>query len=643
MKTKLQTLSDTLQKHNRAYHVDDAPTITDAEYDKLLVQFEDLVAQYPHLEPSNSPLRTVGGASGDVVLKHRMYSLQDVFTTDDIFKVLDPSKGLILEPKMDGLSLTLTYEQGHLVLATTRGDGKTGEDVTANAKRIQSIPHTLAIPMDLVVSGECYMSYDVFERLNRDRKTPFANPRNAAAGSLRHSDPNEVERRSLSFMAYTIQSTSDVHLIFQSECIDRLEILGFAVSEYTLATTRSEVINAIRVMNTGRPYLPYGIDGVVIKYDTLALQDELGFTSNHPRWALAYKFAPEVAGTQIIDIEWTISRLGQMTPTAICEPIELDGTTVSRASLHNARNVRENDIRIGSTYEIYKAGDIIPAIGDLIFQPADSLEYVFPTQCPACQGHVKPLGGEPDAPEDLPDIECTNPQCIAKVKSSLEHFCARKSMDIRGIGPSLIENLVQHLNVRTGVDLYRLTKDELLTLPGIKDKSANNILAAIEKSKVLPYTRFIVALGFQGVGTSATTTLGESYNTFSEVYSLSLETLQALLGPSNGANLYQGIQDNIDLFVQAALLGVRMDGDALPDTLAIEDNPYNGKSIVITGTLSQYSRSELSDILKSKGATISSSVSKNTDILIAGEKAGSKLTKAQSLGTLIISEDELNL
>lgn len=643
MKTKLQTLSDTLQMHNKAYHVDDAPTITDAEYDKLLVEFQNLVAQYPHLEPSNSPLRTVGGASGDVVLKHRMYSLQDVFTTDDIFKTLDPSKGLIAEAKLDGLSLTLTYESGNLVLATTRGDGQVGEDVTENARQIADIPHTLPLAIDLVVSGECYMSYEVFEMLNKTRTTPFANPRNAAAGSLRQKDPQEVKRRQLSMATYTIQSISQGKPESQSQALELLDSLGFKVMGGHLVHTKEQLLAEIERLNTIRPDLPHGIDGVVIKYNDFKLQDKLGFTSNHPRWAVAYKFAPEVTSTRIIDIRWTVSRLGQMTPTAICDPVDLDGSTIQRATLHNAKHIVDNDIRVGSTYEIFKAGDIIPAIGKLILQPKDSVPYVFPETCPMCQGHVKQLGGDLLQPDNSPDIECTNPQCVAKVLSSIEHFVSRKAMDIQGIGPSLIQNLVNILEVETGVDLYRLTKEQLLTLPGVKDKSADNILSAIENSKVLPYTRFIVAMGFNGIGRSATTKLGNAYNTFHEVYELSLETLQTLLGNVNGRNLYYGIQDNIDLFVQAATLGLRMDGDQHEIPEVVVDNPYKGKTIVLTGTLKNHTRSELATILESMGAKISSSVTKNTDLLIAGEKAGSKLAKAQSLGITILTEDDLVL
>lgn len=641
MKAKIQKMADAIIAHNEAYHVKDAPTISDREYDMLLVEYQELITQYPHLTPSNNPAEAVGGKTGDVLLSHRMYSLMDVFTTDDIFKYLDPVQGIIAEAKLDGLSLTLTYKEGKLVLATTRGDGQVGEDVTENARQIKDIPQTLNNKVDIVVSGECYMTYEVFEALNAQRDQKFANPRNAAAGSLRQKDPAEVKRRKLSMAVYTIQELKGYEQVSQSTNLEVLAALGFKVIPGVVVRTPEELLQAVENLNINRPNLPYGIDGVVLKYNDISIQKQLGFTSNHPRWAVAYKFPPMKATTRIKDIRWTVSRLGPLTPTAICDPVDLDGSVVQRASLHNARMVVEQDIRLGSEYEIFKAGDIIPKIGKLV-KAGPSGPYELPTECPECGVTLQPLGGFSGNPVDSPDIVCMNYNCPAKIAGRIEHFCSRKAMDIRGIGPGLIKTLVDTLGLRTGIDLYDLDKPTLLTVPGIASKGADNMLAAIEGSKVLPYNRLLVGLGFRNIGTSVTETLAKEYNNLMDLYELTEAELQAKVGEVAGRNLFAGLNYYRSDITTAASYGLRMDGDlANQEPSAVVDSPFKDKRVVLTGTMSTMTRSEMTKKIKELGANVGSSVSKNTDYVIAGEKAGSKLTKARELGVTVLTEADV--
>lgn len=639
-KERIQFLFDELKKHNHAYHVEDNPIISDQEFDEMLQEYERLVSEHPDLEPEDSPAKTVGApTSGAIKLSHPMYSLRDVFETDDIFSLLDEKEDMYIEDKIDGLSLTLTYEAGELVLATTRGDGKYGEDVTENAKQIQGIPHTLPYAIDLVVSGECYMTFSMFDRLNKTREKPFANPRNAAAGSLRHNDPEEVKNRHLSYFAYTIQHISQGDIQDQSQAMGVLEYLGLPVNMGSIARGKAEILNAIETIGNHRDEYDYPIDGVVIKYNSFAKQEELGFTSNHPRWALAYKFPAEEKTTIINSIRWTVSRTGVLTPTAICDPVELAGTVVQRATLHNARNVVNSDIRIGGEYVIYKAGDIIPAIGDVVTIPEDSEPYALPESCPTCHSPVSQLT------EQSPEIECRNPLCPDKAISSIEHFCSRKAMNIHGVGPKLIKLIHEHLNVSSPVDLYELTKEQLMTLPGVGEKTADNVLGEIERSKQLPYNRFLIGLGIRLIGTSATNKLIVKYPTLGEVHDASLEDLIEVLGEAAGLSLHNGIRLIADQIVRAHLLGVRMDADVEeePEASLNEDHMFNGKNIVVTGRLENYTRSEMKTALETVGANVRSSVNGNTDYVIVGENPGSKKDRAEELGIPILTEDDFEL
>lgn len=638
IKDRIEFLHAELKKHNHAYHVEDSPTISDQAFDEMLQEYERLVSEYPDFEPVDSPAKTVGAPSGNVKLAYPMYSLRDVFETGDIFDILSEDEELYTEAKIDGLSLTLTYEAGQLVLATTRGDGQYGEDVTENARQIEDIPHTLPYNIDLVVSGECYMTYAVMDELNQTREKPFANPRNAAAGSLRHSDPQEVKRRNLSFLAYTIQHMSQGALENQSQALLVLESLGLPVNIGHVTNTKEELLDVIQALGEDRATLGYPIDGAVIKCNSIAKQNELGFTSNHPRWAVAYKYPAEEKTTIINSIRWTVSRTGVLTPTAICEPVELAGTVVQRATLHNARNVVKSDIRIGGEYVIFKAGDIIPAIGEEISIPEGSKPYVLPEACPTCNSPVSQLT------DKSPEIECPNPICPDKAVSSIEHFCSRKAMNIHGVGPKLIKTMHEHLEVNTPVDLYRLTKEQLMTLPGVGEKTADNVLGEIEKSKQLPYNRFLIGLGIRLIGTSATNKLLDKYETLGEVHDASLEDLIEVLGEAAGLNLHNGVRLIANQIVQAHLLGVRMDADIEEATETVdEDHMFNGKNIVVTGRLENYTRSEMKSALESVGANVRSSVNGNTDYVIIGENPGGKKDRAEELEIPILTEEDLEL
>lgn len=636
-KERIKFLAEELKKHNHAYHVEDNPLISDQEFDAMLQEYEQLISEYPELEPVDSPAKTVGAPSGNVKLAYPMYSLRDVFDTNEIFNIFDAQEEMYVEPKIDGLSLTLTYKAGQLVLATTRGDGTYGEDVTENAKQIRSIPHTLPYDIDLVVSGECYMTFSTFNRLNEGREKPFANPRNAAAGSLRHSDPNEVRNRDLSYLAYTIQHISEEGLEKQSQALTVLNALGLPVNMGRITRTKEELLDAIQTIGDSRETLDYPIDGAVIKHNDFSKQRELGYTSNHPRWALAYKYPAEEKTTTINSIRWTVSRTGVLTPTAICEPVELAGTIVQRATLHNARNVVKSDIRIGGEYIIYKAGDIIPAIGNAVSIPEDSEPYQLPTECPTCNGPVSPLT------DASPEIECRNPLCPDKAISSIEHFCSRKAMNIHGVGPKLIELMHEHLNVDSPVDLYKLTKEQLMTLPGVGEKTADNVLEEIEKSKQLPYNRFLIGLGFRLIGESATNKLLTKYSTMAEVHDASSQDLIDVLGEAAGLSLYNGMRLVAHQIVEAHLLGVRMDADVVEEPETVEDHMFSGKNIVITGKLENYTRKELKAALESVGANVRSSVNGNTDYLIVGENPGSKKDKAEELGVPILTENDFEI
>lgn len=650
IKQQLERLASVLSQHNQAYYGNDAPTISDSEYDMLYEEYKSLVAQYPALEPLNSPLQQVGVRAGSVKLSHPMYSLADVFNPEDIFTKLGTSHEVICEQKIDGCSLTLTYKKGQLVLATTRGDGKVGEDVTENAKQIGSIPQTLPIAMDLVVSGECYMRKSVLVSLNEKRlrqgEKLLANTRNAATGALRTKDSKTSKERQLDMFAYTIQATNDEMPKTQQGCLQFLRNLGFDTTDWVVVVANENMEQNVEQYldqtHDRRKELDYDIDGVVIKYNKLEQQQEVGFTSKYPRWALAYKFIPEEMQTTLLNIEWTISRNGVLTPTAVCTPVTLAGTTVSRATLHNAANVVAKDIRIGNTYTIYKAGDIIPALGACTKHEETSVPYELPRLCPSCGNSVTKLDTGKEA---SPEIYCHNQQCSARIISSLTHFVSRSGMDMVAIGPKLVTQLVQTFRITLGIDFYYLTKEQLLRLAGIQESKANRIMDTINQSKKQPYTTFIRAMGVPLVGRHVCDILYHKYPKFTTLYDESEQTLINLLGPAAAHNLYHEIHTNVEIYVMAELLGIRMEHTlpVAPTPIAIEDNPYKDKTIVITGKLEKYTRDELSQLLINKGAHIASAISKNTDILIVGEKAGSKLAKAQSLGIMIQYEKDVTL
>lgn len=646
-------------RHNEyLYYVLDAPEITDAEYDRMMVRLRELEARYPDSIPADSPTQRVGGRASSQFTEVRhlepLLSLGNVFSAEEL-RAFDERvrSGLpagskveyVMEPKIDGLACSLIYENGKLVRAATRGDGVVGENVTANVRTIRSIPLTLkvpegeAVPELLDVRGEVYMPRQAFMRLNEQRaeraESEFANPRNAAAGSLRQLDPQVTASRSLSFFAYYLvgEGAQPKH----SESLALLARYGFKVSEnYKVVENIDEAIKYIGDFNELRQGLSYDTDGAVIKVNDVYQQRILGATGKDPRWATAYKYPPEQAETTLEDIDWRVGRTGVLTPTAVLTPVKLSGSVISRATLHNEDFIRAKDIRIGDRVVINKAGEIIPEVLRVVVEKrtGDEKEVEIPSVCPECGWRVERQGEEAA-------IRCTNPHCPALGREGLIHFVSRDAMNIDGCGPSVINALLDAGLVRDAADLYSLRKENLLKLERMGEKSADNLLAALTESKKNELDKLLFALGIRHVGAKVARILATEFGSMEKLQQAQPEELAQIrdIGDkiAESAVTWLNVPANIDLVERLAAAGLTM---TFTPPASQEDNPFFGKTLVFTGTMPTLGRAEAKTMAQDVGAKVSGSVSKKTDYVIAGAEAGSKLEKAQQLGVTVIDEAE---
>lgn len=646
-------------RHNEyLYYVLDAPEITDAEYDRMMVRLRELEARYPDSIPADSPTQRVGGRASSQFTEVRhlepLLSLGNVFSAEEL-RAFDERvrSGLpagskveyVMEPKIDGLACSLIYENGKLVRAATRGDGVVGENVTANVRTIRSIPLTLkvpegeAVPELLDVRGEVYMPRQAFMRLNEQRaergESEFANPRNAAAGSLRQLDPQVTASRSLSFFAYYLvgEGAQPKH----SESLALLARYGFKVSEnYKVVENIDEAIKYIGDFNELRQGLSYDTDGAVIKVNDVYQQRILGATGKDPRWATAYKYPPEQAETTLEDIDWRVGRTGVLTPTAVLTPVKLSGSVISRATLHNEDFIRAKDIRIGDRVVINKAGEIIPEVLRVVAEKrtGDEKEVEIPNVCPECGWRVERQGEEAA-------IRCTNPHCPALGREGLIHFVSRDAMNIDGCGPSVINALLDAGLVRDAADLYSLRKEDLLKLERMGEKSADNLLAALTESKKNELDKLLFALGIRHVGAKVARILATEFGSMEKLQQAQPEELAQIrdIGDkiAESAVTWLNVPANIDLVERLAAAGLTM---TFTPPASQEDNPFFGKTLVFTGTMPTLGRAEAKTMAQDVGAKVSGSVSKKTDYVIAGAEAGSKLEKAQQLGVTVIDEAE---
>ena len=645
----LEQLKQELNEHNYNYYVMDAPTITDFEYDRMLRQLEELEAAHPELITPDSPTQRVGGKALDSFqqVTHRvpLQSLQDVFSPEeltDFDRKVSESAGQVeylVEPKVDGLSVALEYENGLFVRGATRGDGQVGEDVTENIRTIKSIPMKLEhAPATLIVRGEVYMPRKTFERLNEERELRgeplLANPRNAAAGSMRQLDPKVAASRGLDMVVFNIQYSDGEPFETDSASLDWLRALRFKVVDYSVSSSMEEIQKMIFDLGDQREKYPFDIDGAVVKVNRLSDRMALGETAKFPRWAAAYKYPPEQKESVVRDIVVQVGRTGVLTPKAVVEPVRLAGTTVTHATLHNQDFIAEKDIRIGDTVIVQKAGEIIPEIVSVVMgkRPEDTVPYFLPRTCPVC--------GAPVARDvDGAFIRCTGAECPAQLLRNLTHFASRDAMDIEGLGPAVVEALVKAELVKTPGDLYHLDGEKVAALDRMGKKSAENLLAAIERSKQNDLSKLIYAFGIRQVGQKAGKILAQKFGTLDALAKATEEELTGI--PDIGGITARYLtgwfaspqsQHLIHVLKEA---GVNMESQVSPvgDKLA-------GLTFVLTGELTAYSRKEAGEKLEALGAKVSGSVSKKTGCVVAGEAAGSKLRKAQELGVPVISEEQ---
>ena len=638
-----------IEKNNRLYYDQDAPELEDFEYDAMTRELKAIEKEYPELVTANSPTQHVGGTASSKFSKvtHavKMESLQDAFSFDELreFDARVREAGVkpeyVVEAKIDGLSVSLEYRMGQLVRGSTRGDGVVGEDVTENIATIKDIPHELPdAPEFLEVRGEVYMPHSAFFKLKEQQeledKTPFKNPRNAAAGSLRQKDPKITAQRTLDIFVFNIQVIEGETVTTHADALKRLHELGFTVSPLYCRTGDIEtVIEKIREIGNERGTFSYPIDGAVVKVDSFSQREALGSTAKFPRWAEAYKYPPEEKETTLLDIEVAVGRTGVLTPTGVFEPVFLAGTTVSRATLHNQDFITEKDIRIGSRVIIRKAGEIIPEVVSVVSNPEDTVPYRLPETCPSCGEVITRVEGEAAA-------RCTNPQCPAQLMRNLIHFASRDAMDIDGLGPAALEQLSAALQVHSPADLYDITAQELETLDRFGKKSAENLVAAIQKSKENDLSKLLFALGIPHIGAKAAKLLAGAFGNMDALIAADEEQIAAIdgFGGIMAQEVYAFFRRHsaIELIDRLKAAGVNMTAEAVTT-----DTKFLGKTFVLTGTLPNLKRTEAAALIEKAGGKVSGSVSKKTSYVVAGEEAGSKLTKAQTLGIPVLTEAEL--
>ncbi len=651
-----------LEKYNYEYHVLDKPSVPDAEYDQLMKELIELENNHPELHDEHSPTSRVGGAVLDFFEKVEhtvpMLSLGNAFNDQDLRdfdrRVRDgvgSNVSYVAELKIDGLAVSLTYQEGRFVRGATRGDGTIGEDITNNLKTIRSIPFKLKEVVMLEVRGEAFMPKKSFQKLNAHREEEgqelFANPRNAAAGSLRQLDPKIAASRNLDIFVYGVGKLEGHSVDFHDESLTYLNHLGFKTNpEWKKCTNIEEVIEFVNSWQEKRPDLPYEIDGIVIKVNSLYQQEELGFTAKNPRWAIAYKFPAEEVVTKLEGIELNVGRTGVVTPTALLQPVLVAGTTVKRASLHNEDLIREKDIKLGDYVVVKKAGDIIPEVVNVITErrTGDEIDFNMPTECPECDSKLERLDGEVA-------LRCLNPQCPAQIREGFIHFVSRNAMNIDGLGEKVVAQLFKEKLIQNFADLFKLEREKLLELERMGEKSVDNLLAAIEKSKENSLERLLFGLGIRHVGAKAAKTIAQRFENMDGLMSASKEELLAVeeIGEkmADSILLYFSKPEVHELVAELKTLGMNMEYKG-PKLVKVEDldTPFAGKTVVLTGKLSILTRNDAKEKLERLGAKVTGSVSKNTDMLIAGEDAGSKLDKAKTLGIEIWDEqklvDELN-
>lgn len=651
---RIDALRETLNHHAYQYYVLDKPEISDQEYDVLYRELETLEQAHPELITDDSPTQRIGDtvASGFNKIEHSqpMYSLGNVFNATEVKAFVERVEKQLAEPveflcecKIDGLAISLSYQDGKFVRGATRGDGTVGEDITTNLRTIKSIPLKLKEPLTVDVRGEAYIPKGVFAQINEDRDAngmvPLANPRNAAAGGLRQLDPKETAKRQLSVFMYGAVYTDAFRPESQAALFEKLQLLGFRTNSLRkVCFTAEDILGFIDEIEDQRQELPYEIDGVVIKVNNVHQQDKLGYTVKAPRWATAYKFQAEIAETIVNDVEWTVGRTGVVTPTALMDPVALAGTVVQRATLHNVDFIENLDVRLGDKVHIHKAGDIIPEIiyVDQEARPKTSEPLTIPDHCPVCDSELVRLNEEVA-------IRCINPLCPAQKVALISHFTSRNAMNIVGIGEKVIENLLRHQLISDIADLYQLEKDDFLQLPNTKEKSAMNYYEAIQASKGQSLERLLFGLGIRHVGAKAARLIAQQFESIDAIMKATPEEIEVIegIGPMISQSIVNYFVDEeaqslIQRLKQAGVntiyLGVK--AEEIADT----DSIWAGKTVVLTGSMEKYTRTEAKSILEEKGATVTGSVSKNTDVLVAGEAAGSKLTKAQNLGIEILNE-----
>ena len=642
----MKELVELLNRYAYEYYTKDTPSVSDSEYDQLYRELVELETAHPDEILPESPTHRVGGVvlKGFTKYQHQypLYSLQDAFSREEL-EAFDqrvrkefPSISYVCELKIDGLSISLTYENGVLVTGATRGDGSVGEDITENLKRVKDIPLVLPEPVNITVRGECYMPRASFDRVNQIRQEngepEFANPRNAAAGTLRQLDTKIVAKRNLATFLY--QEVSPTDQSSQEGVLEKLARLGFVVNqERVLAEDMEQIWDFIQKVAQLREDLPYDIDGIVIKVNDLAVQEELGFTVKAPKWAVAYKFPAEEKEAKILSVDWTVGRTGVVTPTANLTPVQLAGTTVSRATLHNVDYIAEKDIHQDDTVIVYKAGDIIPAVLRVVKDKRVSDQaLVIPTQCPSCQSELLHF-------EDEVALRCINPLCPAQMKEGLNHFASRDAMNITGLGPAVVEKLFAAQLVEDVAGIYRLTVEDLLTLEGFKEKSAEKLYEAIQASKENSAEKLLFGLGIRHVGSKVSQILLQEFHDLDQLATADPERIASIdsLGMVVAESLkrYFAQEGSKRLLQELKEAGVNM---AYLGEKVAADAALSGMTVVLTGKLERLTRSEAKAKLESLGAKVTGSVSKKTDLVVAGSDAGSKLTKAQELGIQV--EDE---
>ena len=635
-----------LNRYATEYYTSDNPSVSDSEYDRLYRELVELEAAYPDQVLADSPTHRVGGKVLDGFEKYShqypLYSLQDAFSREEL-EAFDarvrkelPQPTYICELKIDGLSISLTYEKGILVVGATRGDGSVGENITENLKRVKDIPLTLPEELDITVRGECYMPRASFDQVNQARQEngepEFANPRNAAAGTLRQLDTAVVAKRNLATFLY--QEASPSTRDSQEKVLEHLEQLGFVVNpKRILAQSIDEVWDFIQEVGQEREKLPYDIDGVVIKVNDLAGQEELGFTVKAPKWAVAYKFPAEEKEAQLLSVDWTVGRTGVVTPTANLTPVQLAGTTVSRATLHNVDYIAEKDIRKDDTVIVYKAGDIIPAVLRVVESKRVSEEKLdIPTNCPSCDSQLLHF-------EDEVALRCINPRCPAQIMEGLIHFASRDAMNITGLGPSIVEKLFAANLVKDVADIYRLKEDDFLLLEGVKEKSASKLYQAIQASKENSAEKLLFGLGIRHVGSKASQLLLQHFHSIENLAQAdpeevaSIESLGSVIAQS--LQTYFATEGSKILLDELKEAGVNLD---YKGQTVVADAALSGLTVVLTGKLERLTRSEAKNKLEILGAKVTGSVSKKTNLVVAGADAGSKLQKAQELGIEVRDE-----